>query len=82
VIFSASPKVWRMPGCRRRALQSTKSFGRAPATQFGRAFAQRAHASQSLFTLRQTQLTVSLPTAPPNGAASVRRTRRVLMPAR
>jgi hypothetical protein len=39
-------------------------------------------ASQSLFTLRHVRLTVSLPTAPPNSAASARRTRRVLVPAR
>src|SRR5258708_35695430 len=39
-------------------------------------------ASQSLFTLRQVRLTVSLPTVPPNKAASARRTRRVLAPAR
>ena len=39
-------------------------------------------ASQSLFTLRQTRLTVSLPTAPPNRARSARRTRRVLVPER
>ena len=39
-------------------------------------------ASQSPFTLRQTRLTVSFPTAPPNKAASARRTRRVLAPAR
>src|SRR5258708_10276902 len=38
------------------------------------------HASQSFFTLRQVRLTVSLPTAPPNRAASARRTRRVLVP--
>jgi hypothetical protein len=36
-------------------------------------------ASQSVFTLRQTRLTVSLPTAPPNREASARRTRRVLV---
>ena len=39
-------------------------------------------ASQSVFTLRHTRLTVSLPTAPPNKAASARCTRRVLVPAR
>src|SRR5438132_5611289 len=39
-------------------------------------------ASQSLFTLRQTLLTVSLPTEPPKRAASARRTRRVLVPER
>src|SRR4051812_19009944 len=39
-------------------------------------------ACQSVCTLRQTRLTVSLPTAPPNRAASARRTRRVLVPAR
>jgi len=44
----------------------------------GRAF----HASQSLFTFRHTRLTVSLPIAPPNSAASARRTRRVLVPAK
>ena len=38
--------------------------------------------SQSPFTLRQTRLTVSFPTAPPNKAASARRTRRVLVPAK
>jgi hypothetical protein len=35
-----------------------------------------------LFTLRQVRLTTSLPTVPPNSAASARRTRRVLVPAR
>ena len=39
-------------------------------------------ASQSVFTFRRTRLTVSLPTAPLNSAASARRTRRVLVPAR
>ena len=39
-------------------------------------------ASQSVFTLCQVRLTTSLPTAPPNSAASARRTRRVLVPAR
>src|ERR1700719_1818452 len=39
-------------------------------------------ASQSPFTLRQPRLTVSFPTAPPNKAASARRTRRVLVPAK
>ena len=34
------------------------------------------------FGLRQTRLTVSSPTAPPNSAASARRTRRVLVPER
>ena len=46
------------------------------------ASARAFQASQSLFTLRQTRLTVSLPTAPADGAASARRTRRVLVPAR
>jgi len=36
--------------------------------------------SQSPFVLRQTRLTVSFPTAPPNSAARARRTRRVLVP--
>src|SRR5258707_15550494 len=39
-------------------------------------------ASQSPFTLRQTRLTVSLPTSPPNTLRSARRTRRVLVPAK
>ena len=39
-------------------------------------------ASQSVFTLRHTRLTTSLPTAPLNSAASARFTRRVLVPAR
>jgi DDE superfamily endonuclease len=39
-------------------------------------------ASQSPFTLRQTRLTVSFPTAPLNKAASVRRIQRVLVPER
>jgi hypothetical protein len=39
-------------------------------------------ASQSLFTLRHVRLAVSLPTVPPTKAASARRTRRVLVPAR
>ena len=37
--------------------------------------------TKSAFTLRHTRLTVSLPTVPPNKAASARR-RRVLVPAR
>ncbi len=40
------------------------------------------HASRSPFTLRQTRLTTSLPTAPPNKAASARRMRRVFVPER
>src|SRR5713226_6641260 len=40
------------------------------------------HVSQSPCTFRHTRLTVSLPTAPPNSAASARRTRRVLVPDR
>jgi len=49
----------------------------------GSSASERAfQASQSLFTLRHVRLTVSLPTAPPNSAASARRTRRVLVPAR
>gem|GEM_PF-4438239 len=49
----------------------------------GSSFKERAfQSSQSPFTLRQTRLTVSFPTAPPNKAASARRTRRVLVPAR
>ena len=39
-------------------------------------------ASQSVFTLRQVRLTVSLLTAPPYRAVNARRTRRVLVPAR
>jgi len=35
---------------------------------------------QSAFTFRHTRLTVSLPTVPPNSAASARRTRRVYHP--
>ena len=47
----------------------------------GSSFSGRAfQASQSVCTLRHTRLTVSLPTAPPNSAASARRTRRVLVP--
>ena len=38
--------------------------------------------SQSPFTLRQVRLTMSLPTAPLNNAASAHRTRRVLTLAR
>jgi hypothetical protein len=45
-------------------------------------FAYIFHPSQSLFTLRHTRLTTSLPTAPPNSALSARRTRRVLVPER
>jgi hypothetical protein len=37
-------------------------------------------ASQSRFTLLHVRLTVSLPTIPPNNAASARRTRLVLVP--
>ena len=49
----------------------------------GSAASERAfQASQSAFTRRHTRLTVSLLTAPPNTAASARRTRRVLVPAR
>lgn len=44
---------------------------------------QRAfQASPSLFPLRHTRLTVSLPTAPANNVLSAPRTRRVLVPAR
>ncbi len=43
---------------------------------------RRFQASQSALTLRQVQLTTSLPTAPRNRAASARLTRRVLVPAR
>ncbi len=43
---------------------------------------RRVHASQSVRSLRQVRLTTSLPTAPPNRAASARLTRRVLVPAR
>src|SRR4051812_37294029 len=47
----------------------------------GSSVSERAfQASQSLFTLRQVRLTVSLPTVPPNKAARARRTRRVLVP--
>ena len=47
----------------------------------GSSLSERAfHASQSPLVLRHTRLTVSLPTAPPNSAASARRTRRVLVP--
>src|SRR5688572_10343607 len=46
----------------------------------GSSTSERAfQASQSLFTLRQTRVIVSLPTAPPNTAPSARRTRRVLV---
>src|SRR5260370_27199492 len=38
------------------------------------------HTSQSPCTFRHTPLTVSLPTAPPNSAASALRTRRVAVP--
>ena len=49
----------------------------------GSSLSERAfQASQSPLVLRQTRLTVSLPTAPPNSAASARRTRRVLVPER
>ena len=43
---------------------------------------RRVQASQSVFTLRHTRLTTSLPTAPPKSAASARRTRRVFVPDR
>ena len=49
----------------------------------GSSVSERAfQASQSPLVLRHTRLTVSLPTAPPNSAASARRTRRVLVPDR
>ena len=43
---------------------------------------RRVQASQSVFTLRHTRLTTSLPIAPLNSAPSARFTRRVLVPAR
>jgi len=53
----------------------SRTIGSPPS---GRAF----QASQSPLALRQTLLTMSLPTAPPNRADSTRRTRRVLVPER
>src|SRR5204862_653021 len=68
------------------ALRSSRTRTTVPSRisrTIGSSASERAfHASQSLFTLRQTRLTVSLPTAPPNRQASARRTRRVLVPAR
>jgi hypothetical protein len=66
----------------RRNHNSSGAFDRQSRTIDSSASKRAFHASQSLFTLRQTRLTVSLPTAPPNRAASARRTRRVLVPAR
>jgi len=49
----------------------------------GSSASERAfHASQSALSLRHTRLTVSSTIAPPNTAASARRTRRLLVPAR
>ena len=68
------------------ALRSSRTRTTVPSRisrTIGSSASERAfQASQSLFTLRHTRLTVSLPTAPPNSAASARRTRRVLVPAR
>ena len=68
------------------ALRSSRTRTTVPSRMsrtIGSSASERAfHASQSLFTLRHTRLTVSLPTAPPNTAPSARRTRRVLVPAR
>jgi hypothetical protein len=72
-------------GDRRRFLVEPDAHGRAVEVNrmIGSSFRERAfQASQSPFTLRHTRLTVSLPTAPPNKAASALRTRRVLVPAR
>ena len=63
--------------CRDHADDVPSRISRTIGSSFsGRAF----QASQSVCTLRHTRLTVSLPTAPPNSAASARRTRRVLVP--
>src|SRR5205814_210698 len=54
------------------ALRSSRTRTTVPSRisrTIGSSASERAfHASQSLFTLRQTRLTVSLPTAPPNRA--------------
>ena len=67
--LAVEPRAHHMPSRMSRTIGSSASE-------------QVFQASQSLFTLRQVRLTVSLPTAPPNRAASARRTRRVLVPAR
>src|SRR5437660_9795180 len=68
------------------ALRSSRTSTTVPSRMsrtIGSAASERAfQASQSAFTLRQTRLTVSLPTAPPNSAFKARRTRRVLVPAK
>ena len=58
--------VHHSPGVRRLTLGADKGY----------------MTSRSLFTLRHTRLSVSLPAAPANRAPSARRTRRVLVPAR
>src|SRR5712691_2467604 len=68
------------------ALRSSRTRTTVPSRMsrtIGSSASERAfHASQSLFTLRQTRLTVSLPTAPLSTAVSARRTRhRDLHPA-
>src|SRR5215207_5251482 len=68
------------------ALRSSRTRTTVPSRinrTIGSSASERAfQASQSVFTLRQVRLTVSLPTVPPNKAPSARRTRRVLVPAR
>jgi hypothetical protein len=66
------------------ALRSSRTRTTVPSRisrTIGSSASERAfQASQSAFTFRHTRLTVSLPTAPPNSAASARRTRRVYHP--
>ena len=66
------------------ALRSSRTHTTVPSRisrTIGSSASERAfQASQSAFTFRRTRLTVSLPTAPPNSAASARRTRRVYHP--
>ena len=68
------------------ALRSSRTRTTVPSRisrTIGSAASERAfQASQSPFTFRHTRLTMSLLTVPPNRAASARRTRRVLVPAR
>ena len=61
-------------------VQPTRTTAPSNEPTIGSSVSERVfQASQSVFTLRDTRLTVSLPTAPPNSAASARRTRRVLV---
>jgi hypothetical protein len=75
---------WSCSACTRTAtsLYSIQLPSRIKRTIGSSASGRAFQPSRSAFTFRHTRLTVSLLTTPPNTAASARRTRRVLVPAR